>query len=102
MTPTEKPTDSTPGRTAEQEATYCSVKASVEWLSRQPGSFFRPYAGKWIGVRDCQIVAVADNDRELMAQIKAADLPTTLVHRVERPVRVIYSPRVSPISRIAP
>jgi hypothetical protein len=90
MTPAEnlpaQPNDITP----EQEADYRSGDATVAWLLRQPGSFFRPYAGKWIAARDCQIVAVADNDRELMAQIDRADLGRTVIHRVERPGRVIY------------
>ena len=61
------------------------MDATVAWLLGQPGSFFRPYAGKWIAARDCQIIAVADNDRELMAQIDRADWRRTLIHRVERP-----------------
>jgi hypothetical protein len=90
MTPNDKPPDEPRGTTPEQEADYRSGDATLEWLCRQPWSFFRPYAGKWIAARDCQIVAVADNDRDLMAQIKPADLRRTLIHRVERPGRVIY------------
>ncbi len=90
MTPAEKPLDQPRHITPEEEADYRSGDATVEWLLRQPGSFFRPYAGKWIAARDCQIVAVADNHRALMAQIEPADWPRTLIHRVERPGRVIY------------
>jgi hypothetical protein len=90
MTPANRPPDQPGGVTRDQEAAYRSVDITLEWLSRQPGSFFRPYAGKWIAVRDCQIVAVADNHRQLMSQLKAADLPSTLIHRVERPGKVIY------------
>jgi hypothetical protein len=90
MTPAEQRPDQDHSITSEQEAAYRSVDITLAWLSRQPGSFFRPYAGKWIAVRDCQIVAAAANHRELMSQLKAADLPSTLIHRVERPGRVIY------------
>ncbi len=90
MTPAEKPPDQPRHITPEEEADYRSGDATVEWLLRQPGSFFRPYAGKWIAARDCQIVAVADNDRELHAQLNGADLRRTVIHRVERPGRVIY------------
>jgi hypothetical protein len=90
MTPTEKPADQTRSITPEQEAAYRSGDMTLEWLCRQPGSFFRPYAGKWIAARDCQIIAVADNDRELMAQLKGAELRSIIIHRVERPGRVIY------------
>jgi hypothetical protein len=90
MTPAEKPPEQPRHITPEQEADYRSADATVAWLLRQPGSFFRHHAGKWIAARDCQIVAVADNDRELMAQIDRTDLPRTLIHRVERPGRAIY------------
>jgi hypothetical protein len=90
MPPAEKPSDQPHGVTPEQEADYRSGDATVAWLLRQPGSFFRPYAGKWIAARDCQIVAVADNDRELMAQLKGVNLRRVVIHRVERPGRVIY------------
>ena len=54
------------------------------------GFVFLPYAGKWIAARDCQIVAVGANHRELMAQLKGVDLRSTIIHRVERPGKVIY------------
>ncbi|HEX5273010.1 MAG TPA: hypothetical protein VFW33_21080 [Gemmataceae bacterium] len=69
---------------------FSTKSDTVAWLLRQPGSFFRPYAGKWIAARECQIIAVADNDRELMAQLKGENLRRILIHRVERPGRVIY------------
>ena len=90
MTSAEKTPDPPRSVTPEQEAAYRSGDVTLEWLCRQPGSFFLPYAGKWIAARDCQIVAVADNHRALMAQIEPADWPRTLIHRVERPGRVIY------------
>jgi hypothetical protein len=76
-------------RSVPQEVGYQSGDASLEWLSRQPGSFFPPYAGKWIAVRDCQILASADNHRDLMAQLKGVDQRGVIIHRVERPGKVI-------------
>jgi hypothetical protein len=73
-----------------QEAAYRSGDLTLEWLCNQPGSFFRPYAGKWIAARDCQIVATADNHRALMAHLKSVDLRSVIIHRVERPGVVIY------------
>lgn len=90
MTPAEKAPDQPRGATPEREADYRSGDATLEWLCRQPGSFFRPYAGKWIAARDCLILAVADNDRELMAQLKGVNLRRVIIHRAERPGRVIY------------
>jgi hypothetical protein len=82
MTSAEKP--------PEQEAAYRSGDATLEWLCRQPGSFFRPYAGKWIAAQDCQIIALADDHRALMAELKGVDLRRVIIHRVERPGKVIY------------
>ena len=83
MTPAGKPPDPPGGVIPEHEAAYQCGDATLEWLCRQPGSFFRPYAGKWIAARDCQIVAVAANQRELMAQLKGVDSASTIIHRVE-------------------
>jgi hypothetical protein len=88
--PAEKPPDQPRAETPEQEAAYRSGDATLEWLCRQPGSFFRPYAGKWIAAKDCQVIASADNHRELMARLKGVDLRSAIVHRVERPGKVIY------------
>jgi hypothetical protein len=90
MTPARKPPDQPRGITPEHAAAYQSGDATLEWLCRQPGSFFRPYAGKWIAAKDCLILAVAANHRELMAQLKGVDLRSTIIHRVERPGKVIY------------
>jgi hypothetical protein len=90
MTPIQKAQDDPGGVTPEQEAAYRSGDMTLEWLCRQPGSFFRPYAGRWIAVKDCQVLATADNHRELMAQLKGMDLRSTIIHRVERPGKVIY------------
>jgi hypothetical protein len=74
----------------EAEAAYQSGDVTLQWLCRQPGSFFRPYAGKWIAAKDCQILAVADNHRELVSQLKGLDLRAAIIHRIERPGKVIY------------
>ncbi len=86
----EQPPDRLQGAPPEQEAAYQSGDATLEWLCRQSGSFFLPYAGKWIAVKDCEILAVAANHRELMAQLEGVDLCSTIIHRVERPGKVIY------------
>lgn len=90
MTPVENPPDQPRGVTPEQEAGYRSGDATLEWLCRQPSSFFLPYAGKWIAAKDCQILATGDNHRELMTQLNGVDLRSVIIHRVERPGRVIY------------
>ena len=90
MKPAEQPPDQAQAIRPEQEAAYQSGDVTLEWLFRQPGSFFLPYAGKWIAAKDCQIVASAANHRELMAQLEGVDLRSVIVHRVERPGRVIY------------
>jgi hypothetical protein len=90
MTPTEQPTDQPRSVSPEQEAAYRSGDVTLAWLCRQPGSFFRPYAGKWIAAQDCRILAAADNHRELMAQLQGMDLRSAIIHRVERPGKVIY------------
>ncbi len=72
------------------EAAYRSGDQTLQWLCRQPSSFFRPYAGKWIAARDCRIIATADDHRQLMAQLQGDDLRATIIHRVERPGQVIY------------
>jgi hypothetical protein len=90
MTPTEKPSDQSRSVTPEQEAAYRSGDVTLEWLCRQPSSFFQPYAGKWIAARDCRILATADNHRELMDQLQGVDLRSAIIHRVQRPGKVIY------------
>jgi hypothetical protein len=90
VTPAEQPPNQPQGTRSEQEEAYRSGDITLKWLCRQPGSFFLPYAGKWIAAKDCQIVAAAANHRELMAQLKGVDLRNVIVHRVERPGRVIY------------
>ena len=90
MTPVARPPDQSRSITPEQEAAYRSGDVTLEWLCRQPGSFFRPYAGKWVAAKDCQILASAANHRELMAQLKGVDLRSAIIHRVERPGTVIY------------
>jgi hypothetical protein len=69
MIPAEQPPDRLQRITAEHEASYRSGDVTLEYLCRQPGSFFLPYAGKWIAAKDCQILAAAANHRELMAQL---------------------------------
>jgi hypothetical protein len=90
MTPAEKPSDQLRSVTPAQEAAYRSGDDTLAWLCRQPGSFFRPYAGKWIAAKDCQILAAADDHRQLMAQLQGVDQGGVIIHRVERPGKVIY------------
>ena len=90
MTSADKAPDQPPSIPRKEEAAYRSGDVTLEWLCRQPGSFFLPYAGKWIAVKDCQIIAAADNHRQLMANLQGVDLCSAIIHRVERPGRVIY------------
>jgi hypothetical protein len=90
MTPTEMLPPQTPRCAPEEEAACQSGDASLEWLGGQPASFFRPYAGKWIAVQDCQVLASADNHRDLMGQLQGLDPRRILIHRVERFGKVIY------------
>ena len=85
--PPTQPWDITP----EQDQAIKATDQTFEWLCRQSGEFFRPYAGLWIGAKDCRIIASAPTMDELLALLGDVDLQTVLVHRVERPGKVIYS-----------
>jgi len=74
----------------EADLAYRSGDQTLQWLCQQPASFFTAYSGKWIAAKDCQIVASAEDQRQLMAQLKGVDLRATIIHRVERPGKVIY------------
>jgi hypothetical protein len=74
-----------------QEEQLCrTTDASFEWLCRLPSAFLRQFAGKWIAVRDCRIVAVADGLDNLRNQLSNGDLASVIIHRVEQPGKVIY------------
>ena len=90
MSSTQASSGSPQSSATEAEVAYQSGDRTLEWLCHQPGSFFRPYAGKWIAAKDCRILASADNHRELMAQLSGVDLRATIIHRIERPGKVIY------------
>lgn len=75
---------------SEEEQACRATDASFEWLCQLPSEFVRQFAGKWIAVRDCRIVAVADGFDSLRSQFNDADLARVIVHRVERPGKVIY------------
>ena len=78
------------GITPDQEKSIQATNATFEWLCRQSGEFFRPYGGKWIAAKDCRIIAVGETMGDLLSQLGQADLQTVLMHRVERPGKVIY------------
>ncbi len=74
----------------EEEQNCQATDASFAWLCQLPSDFIRQFAGKWIAVGDCRIVATADTLAALLAQFQDADLAKVIVHRVERPGKVIY------------
>jgi hypothetical protein len=74
----------------DEEQAVRATDASFEWLCQLPSKFMRQYAGKWIAVRDCRVVAFADTLDVLRGHFKDGDLARVIVHRVERPGKVIY------------
>ncbi len=74
----------------EEEQTFRATDASFAWLCQLPSESVRQFAGKWIGVQDCRIVAFADTLEGLRQQFKAGDWAKVIVHRVERAGKVIY------------
>src|SRR5216684_2499620 len=78
------------GITPDQEKSIQATNATFEWLCRQSGEFFRPYAGKWIAAKDCRIFAGGKRRGDLLPQRGQGDLKKVLTHRVERRGRVIY------------
>ena len=74
----------------EEERACRGTDASFAWLSRLPSAFMRQLAGKWIAVRDCRIVATAETLDGLRGQLRDGDWASVIVHRVERPGKVIY------------
>jgi len=74
----------------EEEQLCRTTDASFEWLCQLPSAFLRQFAGKWIAVRDCRIVAVADGLDSLRHQLRDGDWTSVIVHRVEQPGKVIY------------
>jgi hypothetical protein len=76
--------------TPEEEQSFQATDASFVWLCQLPAEAIRPYAGKWIAIRDCQITACADTLEDLRAQFENGEWAQVIVHRVERPGKVIY------------
>ena len=74
----------------EEEETLRATDASFAWLCQLTSEQIRPFAGKWIAVQDCRIVASADSLRGLHEQFKNGDLARVIIHRVERPGKVVY------------
>ncbi len=74
----------------EEEQTCRATDASFQWLCQLPSEFMRRFAGKWIAVRDCRIVACADSLDGLRGHLHGDDCATAIVHRVERSGKVIY------------
>ena len=74
----------------EEEKSFQASDASFAWLCQLPSDAIRPYAGKWIAVRDCRITACAETLESLRAQFDAGEWAKVIVHRVERPGKVIY------------
>jgi hypothetical protein len=74
----------------EDERSFQATDASFAWLCQLPSETIRPYAGKWIAVGDCQIVACAETLEALRAQFQNGEWAKVIAHRVERPGKVIY------------
>jgi hypothetical protein len=74
----------------EEEKVLAATDATMDWLSSLPGSFFLPYAGKWVAAKDCNIVASGDTHGELLANLGDTDLSTVIIHRVPPLGPVIY------------
>jgi hypothetical protein len=75
---------------AEEEQAFRSTDASFAWLCQLPSEYMRQFAGRWIAVQDCRIVASADTLEALRGQCTDSELARAIIHRVERPGKVIY------------
>lgn len=77
----------TPARGAVRKWTPTPQQAETHktatWLWQLPIELLAPYAGQWIAVHECEIVASAPTRDELGAKISHFDRATVIVHRVE-------------------
>lgn len=76
--------------TPEQDAKMRATDVSLEWLYRMPREEMVQYAGQWIAVGNCRVVASGKTYDELLTNLGNTDLGTVIIHRIERPGRTIY------------
>ena len=78
--------------TPEQQKKIGETDATFEWLCQQPGRFFLPYAGQWVGAQDCRIVAASESYEGLVKELEKnrLDPERVLIHYVRRPGLTIY------------
>jgi len=76
--------------TARQEEDFRSTDASFEWLCHLPTELVRQYAGRWVAVKECRVLAAADSLDQLLRELGDTNLETVIIDRIERPAWVVY------------
>jgi hypothetical protein len=74
----------------EEEPALSQADATFDWLCSLSRDDIRPYLGQWIAARDCQVIASAGSFDALLRKLSNVDLLTVIVHRFEKPGRVVY------------
>jgi hypothetical protein len=74
----------------EEEPCLSEADATFHWLCSLSRDDIRPYLGQWIAARDCQVIASAVSFDALLRKLIDIDLRTVIVHRFEKPGRVVY------------
>jgi len=74
----------------EEEPALSHADATFHWLCSLSRDDIRPYLGQWIAARDCRVIASAGSLDALLRQLSDVDLQTAIVHRFEKPGRVVY------------
>lgn len=75
---------------ADEEGALSRTDATLDWLCSLSRDDIRPYLGQWIAARDCRVIAAAASLHVLLQQLTDVDLRTVIVHRFEKPGRVVY------------
>jgi hypothetical protein len=75
---------------AQEEMAFRATDASFQWLCNLPADLLRQYSGKWVAVKDCDVIAAADSLDLLLRELGDTDLKTVILDRIERPGWVVY------------
>ena len=74
----------------EEEPALSQADVTFHWLCSLSRDDIRPYLGQWIAARECRVIASAGSLDALLGQLSDVDLQAVIVHRFEKPGRVVY------------
>jgi len=74
----------------DQERVFSRSDETLDWLCSLSPDEIRPYLGQWIAARNCRVIASAASFAALLEHLADVDLQTVIVHRFEKPGRVVY------------